>query len=252
MILEFNEKKYAENMLQNGFIKNKILFELRILAKYFFYLGKNRNDVRQNVVQFCEHYCPNFNEIKYRKLINDVCNYAKNNKLIKINSVLISNEELNKIKSLNDLKLEKLMFVMLVICKCYNEILNSNNNKVYANLTDLFSLAKLNIRVSARQKMIKELIDKEFITMSLNCNYTVKICDKHCTNIGIEINDFNNFVWIYEDYLGLIKIKDCVVCGDRIKANSSNHRYCAKCKKEKNRETDRLKKRKKRLLDKGK
>ena len=40
MLSVYDEEEYAKKMLKNGFLSPKIRFELKILAKYYFFIEK--------------------------------------------------------------------------------------------------------------------------------------------------------------------------------------------------------------------
>ena len=65
MVNEYNEISYAKKMLNSGFLTNRRMYELNILAKYFYYIGYKPKEVKTKVIEFCNTHFENFNEEKY-------------------------------------------------------------------------------------------------------------------------------------------------------------------------------------------
>ena len=134
-----NEIKYAENMVLQGFIHRKYGYELRVLSKYYFSQGFYGNTLIKKIKEFCHANIPDFNEVKYAEMIRKACMYGENNELFVVEPVRITQIEIDRIKSLNDLKVEKVAFVFLVLA-------NISKQKYTLYLRD---------KIKYRQKILK-------------------------------------------------------------------------------------------------
>ena len=66
----FNELEYAERMLKEGFLQDKYLMELKLLAKYYNKIkGLITDDVKIKLKEFCKKYLPEYNEVLHLELI---------------------------------------------------------------------------------------------------------------------------------------------------------------------------------------
>ena len=57
----YDELKYAESLIKNGFSKYMSRFDLSILAKYYKYLGNSQPAIKKQLILFCEKNERNFN-----------------------------------------------------------------------------------------------------------------------------------------------------------------------------------------------
>lgn len=110
-----DEVKYAEDMIFQGFIQKKYEYELKILSKYYFSQGLCGNILQNKIKEFCYNHIPDFNEVRYVNMIKRICRYGENNNLFIVQPVRITQSEINRIKTLNNLKIEKIAFVLLVL-----------------------------------------------------------------------------------------------------------------------------------------
>jgi hypothetical protein len=223
-LIIFNEKEYAEKMLTNGFLqKNKLFHELLILAKYLFYIGKDKTQIRQDLMEFCEKHVEKFNKVLHLKLIIRVITVAEKSELRNDKQVNITLNEIKKIKELENLNEEKIVFIMLVIYKIYK------NHSFEISMDELFRLANIKMNASNRTILIQSLIQKKYIDLNYYCEFIVKISD--IDEPIMIINDFSNFVLEYQKFIG-DNIGNCINCNKLIEIKSNRKKYCRDCAKE--------------------
>ncbi|MDC6267340.1 hypothetical protein [Lysinibacillus fusiformis] len=227
----FDEKRHAEEILKKGFkTKNKTVFETFILAKYFFYIGLDETKVKQRIIKFYEKFQEDFNLDEYYKVINRTINYAINSKLKTDKKVHITQYELDIIQSLNNLREQKLAFVMLVLYKF------NNFNKFTVSLEDLFKLSELaTINSKTRLQLLHKLTSNGLIDINTRGKRWVKFSDKRGISV-LNINDFDNFIWEYLHYIDEGKFKKCIECGKLIRITNYKNKYCDSCRSIKNKE----------------
>lgn len=211
-------------MLKKGFkTKNKTVYETFILAKYLFYIGLEENKIKEKIINFYIKFQKDFTLAEYYKVINRTINYAKNSKLKTGVEVYITKSELDVIQELEDLREQKLAFVMLVLYKF------NNCNKFTVSLEDLFTMSELTtIDSKTRLKLLHSLTSKGYIDINTRGKRWVKFSDKK-RNDYLIIRNFDNFIF---EYLILIKsneYKRCVICNKAIKSLNNNMKYCKLC-----------------------
>jgi hypothetical protein len=260
-----NELEYAENMTKKGFLQKKYEFELKILSKYYYSQGHSADILKQKIKDFCTYYLPDFSEVKYFKMINRVCSYGEKNSLFIVKPVKITKKEFDKIRSLNNLKVEKIAFVLLVLSNINRQsyILymrdkikdikkNNENKKIHKNLpkislgyyvaekiNTLFNLSKIYLSKAERNEIIKILIDEKLIKMNKQCIYKIEFVN-HNTNENVLILDnFEDFVLEYDRLLG-DNIGHCETCKKPIRITSGRQKYCRQCWKELRKEQIRI------------
>lgn len=250
MIRIFNEEIHAKKMLENGFLLKKVNgYELSILAKYYFKNEKiNRPKTRQKLIDFTKGYFEDFDEVKYRKMINSSVEQGRKYNYIKIENIGITQNEFKIIKDLNDIKLEKILFFMIIISKVANSIskqkYNQNIDKTKYKNEDLkeyvdrffvcnkhsqiMNECKIKTSVKQRNKMFKTLVEKKLLDMTKKCNFKVLCIDTEGENI-LNINHLDEFVLEYVRKIGG-KVIECGCCDKLVEVKrNARTKYCEEC-----------------------
>ena len=157
--------------------------------------------------------------------------------LVDIEKIIVGSNEIEKIKKLNDEKLERIAFVLLVYAKIYNSLNSKNDSWVRISPTTICQEADVKLRGIEQYKKLHELYEKKYISMS-NMNFKtgikVNYCDKDAKE-GIVITDFNKVVIRY--ILATNKnLKKCELCYNLIEITSNRIIYCKSCSDKKERE----------------
>lgn len=241
----FNEEIDAEKLYNNGFENGVIDYSsMYLVAKYIrqtFGFGEIR--LEKEIIRFCKKQDKNFNPVTEASAIKKWINSALNYDLRKIDSISVSQKEIDFLKDIKNNRDRKLLFSTLVFSKALkkgnvkrnkSKLKTSNNYYIhYSNFSDIIRLTKLtNISeidladiFYAHPELFtfyepeRELIRLEFV-------------DK---NPQKEINIFN-LNNIAEHYTILFEKKKpvsiCMNCGKEITKNSNKQKYCKKCAKE--------------------
>ena len=150
--------------------------------------------------------------------------------LVDIEKIIVSSNEIEKIKKLNDEKLERIAFVLLVYAKIYNSLNRKNDSWVRISPTTICQEADVKLRGIEQYKKLHELYEKKYISMS-NMNFKtgikVNYCDKDAKE-GIIITDFNKVV---NEYILATnnKVKYCIGCNTVIEITNNKRKYCKDC-----------------------
>ena len=227
MNIIFDEVMYCKNLLENKpkIIKNRYLY---LLLKYYQYMGLNKIDTIEKIKEFCIMCDQNYNFTLAENLfINLEKNYGKQKIKIQKN-IGITKKELEIIRSCNDYKKEKILFVLLVISKNNHGI----SDKYYVNEvkdSTLFRLAKVYLNKSDRDKIMRELNVEGYFSKPRydQQNFLINYVDTS-EEYEIIITDINNIISFYPVY--------CEKCGKRIDKVSEKRKLCDECYKEKRKE----------------
>lgn len=168
--------------------------------------------------------------------------YNNDSKLFKIDKIEIYKEELEMIDSIDDKKLKKLAFVLLVYCKINKKINNLDSNWINISLSNIFKESKITGRYEDKVLLLHNLEKLGFI----NNNYDgkkVSIEINYIKNNGVvefEITNFDGVIYKYLNYIGE-HWKQCCECRRwvKLKTPNSNQKYCSKCYKKIHKEIDR-------------
>jgi hypothetical protein len=227
--------------------------DLSILAKYFKHIGKNKTQIRKSLLDFCEKFTPNFNEILSRNKIDSAIKDSEEYGLRFPIDIAVTNTELDIIKNYGDYKRQKILFVMLVIAKYfkYNDTKlvpldkTKYNNEFYVNDTfiNILKIAKVNVSRIERMYILNDLQQSKLIatkktkrSVSFKINFVCESSDS-----AIIVNDMNNIIEFYPFY--------CEKCGKILEKTGRRQKYCKECYKKEDRKTsnDRHKMRRNRI-----
>lgn len=214
-------------MLKGGYLtKHKNVYELHILAKYYFQLGYSHEDVKGHLISFCTQHNEYFNKDEWYKIINTTVKSATKAKFITGKQVYITHSELEYLKQLDKLNEQKVAFVLLVLYKFYNY------KKFDVSIEDIFRLSKLNLNSKTKLEILQSLTSKELVDITMGGKRWVKFADKS-TSPALVIDNFEDFIFTYLKFIGE-KIGECTNsnCNRLFKHTGKNHKMCSECNKE--------------------
>lgn len=233
MKIILDEKAKAEEILKDGIIYDNIYATMKLLIKYWYLNdGLRKKKITENMEAFLEKAYEGYNPAKWQDKIEKEINryirkkYPFNN----VKSINISKSELEYIRGLDNMILERLAFTMLVYCKIENSIKPDNKNWINADMKELFKDAMVignNTRKYGYIHKIKEY-GGIYVSKAVDGNGIRIDFDDSDGEIEIVITDFREFVLEYLKWRGE-DVGSCEVCGCRIKMTTSNNKYCKSC-----------------------
>jgi len=247
MIPIFDELLYAEKLLANGFVKFMSRKDLIVLAKFYFFKKLDEEQIRKKLNAFCYKYNPEYNEIIFGNSIDVAIKKSKQSTLSIPRDVVITAQEIERIKLLHNYRVEKILFVILVCSKFYkqsSDVWHKNKNSEYwctrfsvnALLSPYLSLAKVYASRQEQESIVYDLISKGYLLSDVNNPskdgwLEVLYADNACLPEGIfaTISSRDDMINFYPAYF------ICLGCGKEIEKNGNNKKYCAKCLKENDR-----------------
>lgn len=239
-----NEKEYIEKEYIN---KNKIDIKkpsnvINLLARYYIHEENlSDEDTYNKINDFLKKQYFGYREDDWFQSIDKYIKSAKNYPLKKVDSVPITKNEMEIIKSCGSKAEQRLLFTIFCIAK-FNYIVNkSTNGWVNTPDSELFRMARLTSDLITKEGYIGNFLDKGLLEKSKNNNKTsvrVTFIDAdEKSKIELKVFDFRELAYEYKMYVGDGKYIKCEECGILIKYSSNGKtRYCKKCAKEINRE----------------
>lgn len=231
-----NEKIICEKALSEKNIEGKPMKTIRLIIKKYLNEKLTKEQVFEKVDSFMtEIYEDKYNKSYWKKVISEAINtISKYNSynLIDIEKIEIYKEELEVVESLNDIRLEKLAFILLVYAKV-NKIINPlSDGRININLNSIFEEAK----VKKDKKLLHKLVGLKYILTNTTCDSTtMKVnymsSEEDVKTIVDNLQD-NNAITYYLEYKLGYKYGACEICNKRFRIISNNSKYCNKCAKE--------------------
>lgn len=233
---KFDDRKDIEEKIHNGYVNQENPEEtIRDLARYNYHiLGMKKEDNYDAILKYMSNNCLDFYEEKYFKVIYRNIASAKKYKFRNVKPVKITQTEIDKILGLNDIRKEKIAFVLLAVAKYYNNVSSDNNNRMYISISDLFKLSRVAIPCKERASYLhfayQEGILVEHMFVGTNLKVVGFIDDDSDVVIELCENDYKELAYAYLNYKNG-GYKYCKKCGKLFKMskNAPGRLYCKDC-----------------------
>lgn len=236
-MLILNEQKYAEDLYlgKNNDVKS-IASKIGYVTRYLLHAkGYGDNDIYNYTVQWLIEHHNTFDESCYSNLIADAIKRAHKHPFYNINRINITQSELDIISSLNNLRAEKVLFVLLCMAKQQSVAFNFTNGLVRYSLPDLCKAARISVPSDEREYILYEIVQHGFL------GYPKK-GDTKCLIVNFIDNDGDAVLSLDEmDCMELAYIylrwknngegyANCEFCNRLMKkSKKSKNRYCKEC-----------------------
>lgn len=240
MSIVLNEVKCAEYIMEKGEVGTKPTSTLFLLGKY--YRQKENLDKEQTFLklnEFMQHNYKNYNPDLWEAAIEDISRKSDKYLLREIDSIGITQSELDRISEVENLKYRKLLFTMLCYAKFYNMISENNNGWINTDIKEIYRIARVTVKYRNDKFLyLNDLAGMGLISFSDkndNLNIQIHFVDTNGKSV-LSIDDFRELGYEYSRYLKEGKYIRCCECGRLvkiIKKNDGSTKYCPKCKQRK-------------------
>lgn len=233
---KFDDKADIENKIHNNYANQENPEDtIRDLARYNYHvLNMKKEDNYDAILSYMTKNCSDFYEEKYFKIIYRNISSAKKYKFRSVHTVKITQAEIDKIARLNDIRKEKIAFVLLAVAKYYNNVSSDNNNRMYLSMSDLFKLARVAIPCKERAGYLhfayQEGILVEHTFVGTNLKVVGFIDDNSEVALELKEDDYKELAYSYLNYKNG-GYKRCKGCGRLFKMHKSSpgRLYCKEC-----------------------
>jgi hypothetical protein len=222
------EKEYAEERLTNGFTRQGSFIDLKTVAKYFRYIGKDSEQTKQALVEFCKKFSSDYNEVIFERLIINAVRQTKDSKLRIYKPIGITKNELEAIRSVEDYRKQKILFVMLFFSKLFRS--EDSDKTFYCNVsyTEILRIAKVKALAREKKEITHELNEIGFISTTRKGHYEILFADKQQKDFVLLVNN-------KEDIISHLLFK-CPDCGKEMPIGAKYRKMCDECWKVRERE----------------
>lgn len=234
-MIVLNEYTWAERAVNEHDLGKKPSETLSRVAKYYAYLGMKKRDVRKKLEEFLYSCDQNIVLSKWDGTLDRLTRNAFKYDLIMLDSICVTDEELEIIQRVDGKQAQRLAFTLLCIAKYRNEISGRSDGWVNTPDSEIMKMANIHTSIKRQCKLYSQLRDSGLIRFAKNVdNLSVQVLFICTGTQAIIINDFRNLGYQYDRHFGG-PFYVCVNCGitDRIRdSGSSNHRpkkYCPDC-----------------------
>ena len=231
---KFNEERDIRNVVELGNV-NSLSIHKAIWNAALYYTQIEPVDKKiifNTVVKFMEQHYSDFKYEGYVRAINKCINDVKKYRIKNIDSIKITKSEMNKIQSLNDIKKEKIAFVVLALAKYFNAAYENEKDNFYAKTSEIFKFARISIPVRERDYYLRFAYEEGILKPNYsigNNAYTAAFVSHSDEEIVLELNE-SDYLEIAYTYLNYKNggYKRCKTCGRwfKISVGKPNEQYC--------------------------
>lgn len=204
------------------------------MARYYRQIDElDEKETIDRIDGFMHKNCEMYNPIKWRGAIAKCVKEAKKYKMIQIENVGITQQELDIISSIDERRLRKLLFTLICLAKFYDKRSSTANDWVSTEYKDIFRMAHLFVTQKVQTKLLSDLYNLGMISFG-----------SKITNLNIHVNVIdheNESVWLIDDFRDLgneyvfraegTDLMRCKACGLVIRRNKNVQKYCPDCAK---------------------
>ena len=229
----FDEIGMLSKMVDEGMVDDvNINRTIKKLARYAYINNMNNDESYDFIVNYMNKNCKDFSEVGSFDDINGCIKDAPKAALKNITQVVITKTELDIIVSLNDIREEKLAFVLLADAKYDNACKNKKLNLSFLTNSDLFRFARVTMPIKERDLFLHFLYENQLVEVNINPMATGKrllYVSENDSDVGIVLTE-NNYKELAFTYLNWKNggYKECKNCGRLFRAKK-NAQYCKKC-----------------------
>ena len=196
------------------------------------------------VVEFMSLNLPFFKLHEWQQLIENLATlvYDQEQDLIKVSEVIITQQEMASILSIDDFDSQKILYTLLVYKKIQNQLHRHHNDWFNGGLGEIFKVARMSGKKSTIQgqgELIHQLKESGFIQLSKkikSLNLKLNYIDETPLDEAIPalvITRFEDIIYDFYHYLGH-RVVRCQCCGRMVrlkKGERKSKKYCLPCRR---------------------
>ena len=186
---------------------------LLILTRYWIYKEIDESTVKKYILDRIVAAYGILGESSNKERVNIIYNIAKSMPLLTSKTIYISQEEIDYIKELNDIELEKIVFIFLCAFKMKGE-------KIHISLNFIKEQTRIHKPIDKIARMVHNIIEtKKYFDSRMFRNNDYEIINEQFKNkfnpenIVLAISNKDNKVYKYLHIAGYENIGYCVNCG---------------------------------------
>lgn len=238
----FDEKRDLISYVESGIIEEDHIGRTIYKRARYNYFIKNLTDKKNynDIIDFItSNSTVGLTDFDIYEFVNKAISSAKKVGLKRVDHIYITKSELNFIINLNDIRLEKIAFVLLALAKYHNEVSGEDNNMVYLKLSEIKNMARINMSRIDFEYFYADLYDAGVLQRNTSPVSTIQIVN-FVSNIQeddvifeLKEVDYLELAYVYlswkNDGKGYARCQNC----DRLmrQGKTKPRKYCEECGK---------------------
>lgn len=246
----FDERRDLISYVEAGIIEEEHIGRTIYKRARYNYFIKNLPD-KKNYTEIINFITTNstvgLTDFDIYEFVNKAISGAKKTVLKQVEHIYITKSELDFIKNLNDIKLEKIAFVLLALAKYHNEVSGEDNNVVYLKLSEIKNMARINMNRVDFEYFYYNLYNLGVLQLNTSPTSTVQIVDFVSNDPDDEVEfelkeiDYLELAYVYLSWKNNGEgYARCQKCNRLMRQGKTKPRkYCEECAKIAERENTR-------------
>lgn len=238
-MLILNEEKYAKDLYdgKNQDVKS-IMTKIRYVTRYLVHSKlRSDDDAYKETVKWLKQYHNNFDESSYSNVISDAIKAADKYPFYIIDNIKITRSELEIISSLDNLREEKILFVLLCMAKQQSMANGFTNGLVKYSITELCKTARVSVPADDREYILYDIVQRGLLGYPKKNNTQCLIVNFINTDevvLELDETDCQELAYVYlhwkNDGKGYTR---CQRCNRWMKQSKTKpKKYCEDCGKD--------------------
>lgn len=235
----FSEKRNIEKIILSGEVsQDNVVHVISSMAKYNYSINNMSDKDNYNaIVKWLSKNYKYYVETELNNVILSKIHAAHTYQLLESNDLVIYRSEMDAIQSADNIREEKVLFVLLCIAKLQKNIFKYNNGKYKFPLTNIFKLARVHIKSTDRGMFMNKLLTEKFINPPFRVDdehrYVNFMSDGVNDEVVLTVNeqDFEELAYVYENWKnGGVGFTRCQKCNKLIRqSKNGQQKYCKEC-----------------------
>lgn len=203
------------------------------LALYYINLKKiDDKEAFNSIISYISNNDETFYYEQYLSDIKKCINKAKKYEIKNIDKIIITKSEMDVIQSFNDIKKEKIVFVLIALAKYFNALYGNDRDYCFAKTRDIFKYARVVIPASERDYYLHFAYESGVLLPNFSVGSNMQLVgavshDEEESVLILDEYDYKELAYAYLNYKNG-GYKRCKECGAWFKTKSSepNLKYC--------------------------
>ena len=236
----FDERRDLISYVESGIIEEEHIGRTIYKRARYNYFIKNLTDKKnyKDIIDFVtSNSTTGLTDFDIYEFVNKAIHSAKKSGLKHVDHIYITKSELDFIKNLDDIKMEKIAFVLLSMAKYHNEVSGEDNNMVYLKLSEIKNMARINMNRIDFEYFYANLYDVGVLQRNTSPVSTIQIVNFVSQNqddeVAFELQeiDYLELAYVYLSWKNNGKgYARCQKCGRLMRQGKTKPRkYCEEC-----------------------
>ena len=249
--VRFDEKRDLIAYVESGVIEDDHIGRTIYRWAKYNYFVENLTDRKSynRIIKFViENSSIGFTDLDLYEFVQKTIKSVKKSSLKLVDHIYITKSELDFIVNLNDIKLEKIAFVILCLAKYHNEVAEEPDNRIYYKLNEIKNMARINMSKVDFEYFYNNLYEVGAIERNNSPTSTVQtirfVSRDENDPIVMELQevDYLELAYLYLSWKNNSRgYARCTKCGRLMRQSKTKPRkYCEECAREAHLESKRL------------